>query len=38
MSPCRDYAVVKKAPQSSYVDGATNLSWETIFALLSEKG
>lgn len=38
MAPYRNYAVAKKAPQSSYVDGTTNLSWETILALLSEKG
>jgi len=37
MLPYRNCAVAKEAPQSSYADGATNLSWETISALLNEK-
>lgn len=35
--PSRNCAVAMEAPQSSYVNGAADLSWETISALLKEK-
>jgi len=37
MFPYRNFGVAKEAPQSSYTDGATNSSSETISALLYEK-